>query len=165
LCGKNRSEPIYSSISNQTLTHANNGSFIIHLLLSLCFLLLFLYPSLQHRNLSLASNMNEIRFRYLVRLLADNINHKRHRKIHQIGPPTQLQHNIWLHEIRASDPLTLTLEDGRKYVNNMAPKASLFPVSTKYRNKFSVTLESSESLAVSIASLYNLSSSNKSMEC
>jgi hypothetical protein len=49
-----QSEPVYSSVSDEALSHTENGSFIIHLLLSLCFLLLFLYPSLQRRKLLLA---------------------------------------------------------------------------------------------------------------
>lgn len=41
-------------------------------------------------------------FGYLARLLADDINHKWHCKIHQIGSPAQLKNNIRLHEIRAA---------------------------------------------------------------
>jgi len=46
-----RNKPIHSTVPNKTLTTPNNRCFIIHLFLRLNFLLLLLYPCLQHRNL------------------------------------------------------------------------------------------------------------------
>jgi len=57
----------------------------------------------------------------------------------------------------SSEQLRLEGNLESKDLNNMAAKASLLPVSTKYRKRFSVTLLSPDAFAVSIASLYNLS--------
>ena len=124
-----RNKPIHSTIPNKTLTTANNGRLIFHLFLRLSFLLLLLYPSLQHRNLQhqiQSSGGLEITLRVCSLMvlimygMAKSINFALH--------PNSITTSGFT---RSEQLYSETRRLGGCYVNNIAANASLFPVSTK----------------------------------